>query len=90
MSLVIQSDASQERSTEEMIMSVVRLNNANVKPFAIYPNLAQKYRGDFDGLLDEIGILEEDFNLTLLLNGLKSSGDFDGTKYTIMVVDYPE
>jgi hypothetical protein len=49
----------------------------------IDPVMANVYIGDFHGLLKEINIINELFTITTVLNGLRSSSDYDGKFFKI-------
>jgi len=50
------------------------------------PALSRKHRGDFYGLLDNMGIPPIIWSTVLELNGLKSTNDFDGSALTIKTI----
>lgn len=50
---------------------------------------AEKYRGDFHGLLDSLSIDKKYHYLITRMNGLVSSGDYDGFVTQILLPDYP-
>jgi len=54
------------------------------------PALSRKYRGDFYGLLDNMGIPPIIWPTILELNGLKSTNDFDGVALTIKTITTDE
>lgn len=49
-----------------------------VTQFSVTPQQADKYRGDFHGLLDSLSIDKKLHYLITRLNGMKSSLDYDG------------
>lgn len=48
---------------------------------------AEKYRFDFDGLLRSIGVAREHMYPHVRVNGLYSSGDYDGMSVSIVTID---
>jgi hypothetical protein len=61
------------------------VENGNIEMREITPNEANKYKGDFHGLLDFIGIEKTYHYFYTRLNGLESSQDYDGIKTIIIL-----
>lgn len=54
-------------------------------PVQVLPNTADIYQGDFDGLLENMGIPKKYHYLVRRINGYNNSGDYDGQETTILI-----
>lgn len=74
--------------SEEEKYFVMRLQSKDaVEEIDITPMTADHYRGDFTGLLIELGIPVEKHLLLLQLNGLPSSIAYNGKKTKILLTN---
>lgn len=75
------------RSELEKLTYLIR-RNAGGRLRNINANLAKTYTGDFYGLLQEIGIEAKFHWITMRVNNLKCSMDYDGLTTTILVPNF--
>lgn len=75
------------RSELEKLSYLIR-RNAGGRLRNVNANLAKTYTGDFYGLLQEIGIEAKFHWITMRINNLKSSMDYDGLTTTILVPNF--
>jgi len=61
--------------------------NASINTISIESNIRLEYPGDFYGLLNYHNINKKLWYVTMLLNGLNSSNEYDGLDHTIRMLD---
>lgn len=61
------------------------LSQSSLRIVSIKGSDAEKYRGDFYGLLDFLGISKNSQYVSLRMNGMRSSSDFDGLLVEIKI-----
>jgi hypothetical protein len=66
------------------------LRNTNTQFKVIDTHLLDKYRGDFYGLLDELGIDKQYHYTVMRVNGLESSDNYRSTMTAIILPDFTE
>lgn len=75
------------RSELEKLSYMIR-RNAGGRIRNVNANLAKTYTGDFYGLLQEIGIEAKFHWITMRVNNLKCSMDYDGKTTAILVPNF--
>lgn len=81
---------------EEGFMQVIETHLTYLKglstnrPYTFSAQVADKYHGDFYGLLDYFQIPKKYHHVTMLINGLMSSSDYGYEKTSIILPDYNE
>ena len=65
-------------------------NHKNTTVVDVTAQVAEKYIGDLNGLLDTLAIDKKYYYLITRMNGYLSSEEYDGTATTFMVPDFSE
>ena len=77
--------------TAEMMALADDLENSQMRTVFVEPAIADKYRFDFEGLITlEFNVPRVLIPLTLYINGLTSSTQYDGSMLAIRIVDESE
>ena len=77
--------------TAEMMALADVLENSQMRTVFVEPAIADKYRFDFEGLITlEFNVPRVLIPLTLYINGLTSSTQYDGSMLAIRIVDESE
>lgn len=78
----------QHTDTQEYIVLMNHMHTISHDDFdyaSIDPNISNMYVGDFHGLLLHLGLLKKYLYYTTLLNGMRTSSEYDGTLTTIKI-----
>jgi hypothetical protein len=76
--------------TDSFILSVISskkylVDSGNITARIVKDTIAYKYAGDFYGLLDYLNVPKQHHVVCMILNGLQSSGDYDGINTNILI-----
>lgn len=69
---------------------LTHLRNTNVQFKTIDTHLLDKYRGDFYGLLDELGIGKQYHYIVMRVNGFNSSDNYRSNMTAIVIPSFTE
>lgn len=64
------------------------INNGQFQVIYLDPVTADRFKGDFYGLLQDNGVSPDIFSYTLAMNDLSDPTDYEGTNTTLVIPEY--